>query len=180
MTTSNTTSADVLDFWFKGLTKKQWFEKSDALDDTIRQRFLTCWERAFAGETWQWRETPEGRVAEIIVLDQFGRNLFRGQAKAFVADPAALVLSQELVLSHHFDSLDEDQQHFALMPWMHSESREVHAHAVTLFEGTSILRHELTHKEIVDRFGRYPHRNDALGRQSTDEEIEWMKTHPGF
>lgn len=178
--TLNTTPDPVLDFWFEELTPKQWFGKSDAIDDTIRQRFLATWHQAFAGETWHWRKTSEGRVAEIIVLDQFSRNLFRGQAQAYAADPMALVLSQEMVMSKQLDLLNEQYRQFALMPWMHSESTHVHTHAVTLFEGKPTLEHELAHKAIIDRFGRYPHRNEAVGRESTLEETEWMKTNSGF
>ena len=171
---------EVIRFWFEELAPAQQFKKSDELDALIRSRFLPVWERILAGETEAWRESVLGRLAEIIVLDQFSRNMFRGVATAFVADPVALVLAQEAVRSKADQELDERQRVFLLMPYMHSESQKVHEQAMILFKNLPNLDHEIRHKAVIDRFGRYPHRNKALGRVSTAEEIEWMKSNPGF
>ena len=171
---------EVIRFWFEELAPAQQFKKSDELDALIRTRFLPVWERILAGETESWRESVLGRLAEIIVLDQFSRNMFRGVATAFVADPVALVLAQEAVRSKAHQELDGRQRMFLLMPYMHSESQKVHEQAMMLFKNLPNLDHEIRHKAVIDRFGRYPHRNEALGRVSMAEEIEWMKSNPGF
>ena len=172
---------DVLDFWFIETGQRSWWTADPAFDERIRGRFAALHGRAARGELHAWRARPQGRLAEVIVLDQFSRNLFRGSAQAFAQDLAALVLAQEAVAAGAHHGLDPLQRTFLLMPYMHSESREIHAVAEHLFrEFTPAENHdfELRHKAIVDRFGRYPHRNAALGRTSTPEELEFLK-QPG-
>lgn len=171
----------VLHFWFVETRPEAWWSGDPAFDERIRGRFASMHGRACLGELSGWRTTLQGRLAEIIVLDQFSRNLFRGTAAAFAQDLAALVLAQEAVAAQAHLSLDPVQRVFLLLPYMHSESREIHVEAERLFrEFTPVVNHdfELRHKAIVDRFGRYPHRNAALGRDSTPEEIEFLK-QPG-
>ena len=171
----------VLDFWFTELTHKQHFAKDAGLDDTIRTRFGATLEAAARCELFAWRATPEGRLAEILVLDQFSRNVYRDTPRAFAQDPLALALAQELVASGQDRSLPLAQRSFADMPYMHSESALVHAQAVLLFDQPGMedtLRFELRHKAIIDRFGRYPHRNALLGRESTPEELAFL-SEPG-
>lgn len=174
-------ATDILHFWFTELTPKQHFAKDAALDDTIRARFGATLEAAARCELFAWRATPEGRLAEIVVLDQFSRNVHRDTPRAFAQDALALVLAQELVANGQDRSLPLAQRSFAYMPYMHSESALVHAQAVALFsqvgmEGT--LHFELRHKAIIDRFGRYPHRNAILGRTSSAEELAFL-SEPG-
>lgn len=171
---------EVLTFWFETLTPKQWFTKSAELDAQIRTKFEQTFKEVIAGETSSWRDTPQGRLAEIIVLDQFSRNMYRDTVMAFVYDPLALVLAQEAVRGKHDKALPDSQRSFLYMPYMHSESRKVHTQAMILFSDLPNLDFEIRHKEIIDRFGRYPHRNKILGRQSSPEELEWMKTNKGF
>jgi uncharacterized protein (DUF924 family) len=171
---------DTLDFWFCELQPSDWFTSSSALDARIKARFAAIHGAIVAGETAHWRETPEGRLAEIIVLDQFSRNMYRDRAEAFAADPIALVLSQEAVRSGADRKLDDTRRAFFYMPFMHSESRRIHEQAMLLFKDLPNLEHEIRHKAIIDRFGRYPHRNAALSRVSTAEELEWMASNPGF
>ena len=176
-----TAYAEVLDFWFGESGPGAWWAADPAFDERIRGRFGALHARASGGELHPWRITPQGRLAEIIVLDQFSRNLHRGTAVAFAQDLAALVLAQEAVAAQAHLSLDPVQRVFLLLPYMHSESREIHVEAERLFrEFTPVVNHdfELRHKAIVDRFGRYPHRNAALGRDSTPEEVEFLK-QPG-
>ena len=171
----------LLHFWFTELTPKQHFAKDSALDETIRTRFGATLEAAAKCELFAWRATPEGRLAEIVVLDQFSRNVYRDTARAFAQDALALALAQELVASGQDRSLPLAQRSFAYMPYMHSESALVHAQAVTLFSQQGMedtLRFELRHQAIIERFGRYPHRNAILGRSSTAEELAFL-SEPG-
>jgi len=171
----------ILQFWFEELTPKQHFVKDAALDETIRARFGDTLEAASRCELFGWRTTAEGRLAEIIVLDQFSRNVYRDTPRAFAQDALALVLAQELVASRLDRSLPAGQRVFAYMPYMHSESALVHTQAVELFTqlgNENNLNFEMRHKAIVDRFGRYPHRNAILGRTSSAEELAFL-AEPG-
>jgi uncharacterized protein (DUF924 family) len=172
---------DVIDFWFSELSPKQWWVKDANLDREIEQRFLAMHTAATQCELLSWRSVPEGRLAEIIVLDQFSRNIFRDSAQAFRWDELALALSQETIALELDQKLNADQRSFLYMPLMHSESRYIHQLAESLFKKNGIesnYEFELKHKVIIDRFGRYPHRNEILGRQSTDEELDFLQ-QPG-
>ena len=167
---------EILAFWFEEISSKQWFKQDSAFDALIKERFLTVHQSANTGELFTWRETESGRLAEIIVLDQFSRNIFRDDPKAFNSDKLALVLAQEAVRSGALEALDSKQQAFLIMPYMHSESSVIHEEAVKLFSRPGLeynLEYEHKHKVIIDRFGRYPHRNTLLGRESTPEEEEF-------
>ncbi|OTG64323.1 DUF924 family protein [Acinetobacter silvestris] len=169
---------EVIDFWFNPNTQPYWFAKSDEFDQQLHNRFSIALEQARQGEFWEWRKTAEGRLAEIIVLDQFSRNLWRNSPASFAQDPIALVLAQESIHLELDQNLPSEQRAFLYMPFMHSESKLMHEHALQLFEslGNPInLDFEKQHKRIIDRFGRYPHRNEILGRQSTLEELEFLK-----
>lgn len=173
----------VVDFWFKELTAEDWFAKSDALDQTIKDRFLMVHKAASRGELFAWRETAQGRLAEIIVFDQFSRNIFRNTKEAFAYDSLALVLAQELVLLKLDQTLSDSERSFAYLPYMHSESKLVHQHALALYTelgNSQSLEYEIAHKAIIDRFGRYPHRNAQLGRVSSNEEEAFLLEHAGF
>lgn len=171
----------VIDFWFSEIEEKSWWVKDEAFDETIRSRFSAYHEAAVKGELFDWRAEPEGRLAEIIVLDQFSRNMFRNMPWSFAWDGISLVLAQEAVNVKADQALDLKMRSFLYMPYMHSESAKVHAEAVKLFDVPGMENNyefELKHKVIIDRFGRYPHRNELLGRESTEEEIEFLK-QPG-
>lgn len=171
----------ILHFWFEELTPKQHFVKDAILDETIRIRFSATLEAAARCELFAWRATAEGRLAEVILLDQFSRNVYRDTPRAFAQDALALVLAQELVASGLDRRLPAAQRVFAYMPYMHSESALVHAQATELFTQLGIqdnLNFELRHKAIIDRFGRYPHRNAILGRTSSADELAFL-SEPG-
>lgn len=173
----------VLDFWFQELSQDDWFSGTIEIDQLIKGRFLALYREAVAGELWRWRETPEGSLAEVIVLDQFSRNIYRGTPGAFATDPQALVLAQVAVARGFDQKLPTEQRRFLYMPYMHSESKVIHEEAVKLFTALGsevVLGYELKHKEIIDRFGRYPHRNSILNRETTAEEHEFLKDNPGF
>lgn len=171
----------VISFWFEEIDPKSWWSAEPAFDELVRRRFLATLRQAAAGELSDWRASPEGRLAEIVVLDQFSRNIHRGTPQAFAQDPMALVLAQEAVAAGALESLRGAQPAFLLMPYMHSESKSVHETAEALFAQWAPGNNhdfELRHKAIIDRFGRYPHRNAILGRESTAEEIEFLE-QPG-
>ena len=170
----------ILNFWFQELEASDWFSSSNDLDVRIKDQFEATYHQVVAGEKAHWRDAPEGRLAEIIVLDQFSRNMFRGTAASFAADPLALALAQEAVRNGDDRKLEIEKRVFLYMPYMHSESAKVHEQAMELFRETPNLKYEVKHKAIIDRFGRYPHRNKALGRKSTPEELAWMKENKGF
>lgn len=169
---------DILKFWFEESTPVQWFTKDPAFDNTIRDRFGAVHTAALAGELAPWRQAgAPGRLAEIIVLDQFSRNLFRDDPRQFGADTVALVLAQEAIAGGFDQVLDPTQRVFLYLPYMHSESRVIHVEALKLYTDLGLaqnLDYEIMHKAIIDRFGRYPHRNAVLGRTSTAEEIEFL------
>ena len=172
---------EVLRFWFEEIEPQQWWAVDPAFDDRVRAQFDDRLRQASAGELWTWRVSARGRLAEAIVLDQFSRNIHRGTAGAFAQDPQALVLAQEAVADGALQALNETERTFLLMPYMHSESRRVHVEAEALFRQFAPSQNhefELRHKAIIDRFGRYPHRNAILGRQSSAEELEFLQ-QPG-
>ncbi len=168
---------EVLRFWFEETQPAQWWQADPAFDARIGQRFASLHRAVAQAEMDVWRATPAGRLAEVIVLDQFSRNLHRGQAQAFVCDAMALALAQQAVAAGADRLLPAPQRAFLYMPYMHSESRQVHKQSEQLFmalgaEGN--LRAALQHKAIIDRFGRYPHRNVALGRVSSAQEEAFL------
>jgi uncharacterized protein (DUF924 family) len=172
---------EVLGFWFEETDRKQWWRADAAFDALIRQRFGALHEQAARAELSPWRQAPRGRLAEIIVLDQFSRNLHRGTPRAFAQDAIALVLAQEAVSAGADQALSPLERSFVYLPFMHSESTIIHAQALALYRANGRLDDydfELRRKAIIDRFGRYPHRNEILGRVSTPEEIEFLR-RPG-
>jgi uncharacterized protein (DUF924 family) len=175
------TPVEILQFWFEQIDRALWFKKDSDFDQLLRERFGVLHAQASLGELSAWRDSARGRLAEIIVLDQFSRNLFRDHAKAFVQDGMALVLAQEAVRLGMDTTLTAQERVFLYMPYMHSESKLVHEMAVELFTRNGIqnnLDYELKHKAIIDRFGRYPHRNSVLSRESTPEELAFL-AQPG-
>ena len=172
---------DIINFWFKDIEPALWWKKDDDFDALLLKRFAEIHARASRCELYEWRSQAEGRLAEIIILDQFSRNLFRDSALAFANDSMALTLSQEAIARKADLALTPVQRSFLYMPFMHSESLQIHEVAVDLFRKNGIqnnLDFEFSHKKIIEKFGRYPHRNAVLGRQSTAAEIEFL-SQPG-
>jgi uncharacterized protein (DUF924 family) len=171
----------VLDFWFSEIDRENWFRADPDFDMQIRERFGDLHRSAAAGELFTWRSTATGMLAEVIILDQFSRNVHRGTAAAFASDPLALAVAQQAVAIHADKELETAQRNFLYLPYMHSESLVIHDAALELFENhadASTLDYERRHRAIIERFGRYPHRNDILGRQSTAEELAFL-SEPG-
>ncbi len=170
---------EVYNFWFNELSFEDWFKKSSELDETIRSRFERLLQKSIAGELSDWRDTAKGALSEIILLDQFSRNIYRDTKEAFAQDSLALCLSQEAIRKNQHQELSAQEKSFLYMPFMHSESKKIHEKALSLFSEKGLENNydfELKHKVIIDKFGRYPHRNEVLGRTSTKEEIEFLKS----
>jgi uncharacterized protein (DUF924 family) len=169
---------DIIHFWFEEIDSKKWWIVDPEFDQLIQNRFQGLMLQAAAGELYTWRSDDHGRLAEIIILDQFSRNVYRNTPQAFAQDAMALVLAQEAIRAQADHGLTPVERNFLYMPFMHSESRVIHAYAEKLFHEHAPqgnYEFELKHKRIIDRFGRYPHRNSILGRESTAEEIEFLK-----
>lgn len=172
----------VVRYWFEELQPDAWFRKDERVDAAIRERFA-----ALHAELAQIRPeqltTPLACVAAVIVLDQFPRNIYRGTARAFATDALALSISQHAIAAELDQQLTAKQRWFLYMPFQHSEDRAVQARSLELFTqlgDRDNIGYAQRHKEIIDRFGRFAHRNEALGRESTPEERQYVATHRGF
>jgi uncharacterized protein (DUF924 family) len=168
---------DIIQFWFEDIEQSKWFVKDVEFDALIRKKFSNIHYSAHQCELYSWRKTAKGRLAEIIILDQFSRNMFRDSEKAFAYDALALGLSQEAIELGIDKELSPIERSFLYMPFMHSESLIIHEVAVTLYRANGIQNNvdfEIMHKDIIEKFGRYPHRNKILGRESTESEIKFL------
>ena len=175
------TSEDVLRFWFDDIEQAKWWQKDEVFDQLIIEKFMALHTQAKQCELYSWRSSARGRLAEVIVLDQFSRNMYRDTPEAFACDPLALALAQEAIALGIDKQLTPVERSFLYLPYMHSESLAIHDVAVSLYQANGIesnLDFELQHKAIIERFGRYPHRNVILGRKSTKEELFFLQ-QPG-
>lgn len=174
---------DVLKFWFEEHGQDDWFAGKPEFDQQIAERFSETHAAVAKCDAWEWRRVPAGRLAEIIVLDQFSRQLFRDSGRAFATDGMALVLAQEAVAAGADEEVPLERRMFLYMPYMHSESLKVHAVGLPLFESLGseeIVGFEKKHLEALNRFGRYPKRNAALNRETTPEEAAYMADGGAF
>lgn len=180
---------DVIEFWFgtepepTEETMRRWFVRDEAFDAEIRTRFGALHAQAAAGGLTDWLATPRGTLALVIVLDQFSRNMFRDSPRSFATDPLALSIAERAIAAGFDQQLDRQQRWFLYMPFQHSEDRAVQARSIELFAqlgDAGSLDYAHRHKEVIDRFGRFPHRNAVLGRDSTPEELQFLATHRGF
>ncbi len=172
---------DILDFWFTEITPKSWFEKDPDFDAALKARFGEVVTDALAGRLDHWANNADGCLALIILLDQFTRNIYRQSPRAFSGDEMALALSFRCVDRGYLDAAKISHCHFMLMPMMHSEDLEIQVSSLPLFKKYTKKRtyeYAVRHHDIVARFGRFPHRNEALGRPITDEEKKFL-TKPG-
>jgi len=183
---------EVLDFWFGapgsetvGKRRKEWFQKDPDFDWQVHSQFLSIHEQAAAGQLDHWQETPQGALALVLLLDQFPRNMFRGTARAFATDPQALAVAQSAIAQGFDRQLSPVQRQFFYFPLEHSENLEDQRQAVERFaaikndpETADSYPYAVRHCEIIERFGRFPHRNAILGRETTPEEAQFL-TQPG-
>lgn len=167
---------DVLDFWFVRHGEDDWFGGKAEFDAELAREFAETHEVVARAEAWHWRKTPEGRLAEIIVLDQFSRQLHRGEAAAFAQDKMATALTQEAIAVGADKAIPLDRRMFLFMPFMHAESLVIQEEGVLHFEqfGPDMLKFMTGHRDTIERFGRFPFRNAVLGRESTEAERAYM------
>lgn len=173
---------EVLDFWYGALTPEQWWKRDATVDAEIVLRFASLYERLADEVSKEWLASPGGRLAAIIVLDQFPRNIFRDEPRAFATDDRALEIAEQTIAAGEDTSLSQSERAILYMPYQHSEDGAVQARSVELFEAlgdANQLEFAIKHKQIIDRFGRFPHRNKMLGRDSTAEEVEFLN-QPGL
>ncbi|GAB4173791.1 MAG: DUF924 family protein [Coleofasciculaceae cyanobacterium] len=183
---------EILEFWFGkpddldyGKSRKVWFIKNPEFDREVRSRFLPVYQQAAAGELDDWKASPQGCLALIILLDQFPRNMFRGQPQAFATDPQALAYAKHAVTNSFDRELLPIQRQFIYLPFEHSENLTDQHQCIKLFstlqdypECISGVDYAHRHFQVIERFGRFPHRNEILGRQTTPEEAEFLQ-QPG-
>lgn len=174
----------LLNFWFDEIKHALWWEKDTQFDKFITEEYSSMHAKAIKCELFEWRQSARGRLAEIIVLDQFSRNMFRDSALSFANDSLALALAQEAVALGADNELNPIERGVLYLPYMHSESRKIHEVALALYKKNSVqanIDFEIKHKNIIDQFGRYPHRNAILNRESTQQELAFIqKPNSGF
>ena len=176
-------SEEILNYWFKELEPKDWFKKSDELDQQIRSRFHDLWVSEQEHSHPKFLGSAREALAAIILFDQFPRNMFRGEAKSFSTDSKALALTEESIKKNYDKELGESEKTFMYMPLQHSEDPSIQELSVMVFTELGneyTLSYAKEHKMIIDQFGRFPHRNKILGRESTTKETEFLKEHSGF
>lgn len=174
---------DVLKFWFSPKMRENWFTKSDDIDNEIREKFAVAYADARAGKLESWKQQPESALALTILYDQFPRNMFRGSPRSFESDGLALDVAMQ-ALDHDFDrQLSADERQFFYLPFMHSENLDHQRRCVELYERLGdqySLGFARDHHNIIEQFGRFPHRNKVLGRATTEDEADFLKEHAGF
>lgn len=174
---------EVLDFWFKELKPAQHFKKDPSVDAEIARRFASQHQNAASGKLARWRTTADGRLAEIIVLDQFSRNLFRDDARAWEQDDLALSLAREMVGLGLDTDIALERRAYVYMPYMHNEDIDDQHESVRLFGLPGLesnLKFAILHRDVIAQFGRFPYRNELLGRDSTPDELVYIDKHGSF
>lgn len=174
---------DVIAFWFAQAMRKAWFRSTPQIDDDIRQRFERLWQQVAQGRRSAWLRHAEGCLAFIIVCDQLPLNMFRGTAKSFSTETLAVSACLCAVAAGFDQALPDEQKAFIYMPLMHSERIEHQHRAVALFEAAGLkdnLRFAKHHRDLIERFGRFPHRNALLGRRSTPDELAYLDSKEAF
>jgi uncharacterized protein (DUF924 family) len=174
---------EILDFWFSDEVRKLWFNSTEQFDRLLCERYLATWEQASRGEFNDWQHSAEGCLALAIILDQFPLNMFRGKAQSFATEAQSRDVAR-VAIERGFDrQLTTEQRAFLYMPFMHSESLADQELALNLFDQPGLednLRFARHHHGIVEKFGRFPHRNAILGRESTAAEIEYLNSKEAF
>jgi len=169
---------EILDFWFSDEVKPMWFNSTPEFDELLRDRYEKVWGIARAGSYDHWEQEADGALALVIILDQFPLNMFRQDARQYSTEAHSRVVSSNAIKAGFDHKMTHAQKAFLYLPFMHSESLEDQDTAVSLYAKDGLednLRYANHHRDVIKRFGRFPHRNEALGRKSTDEEIEYLK-----
>jgi len=174
---------DIVSYWYSDKVRKQWFSSTPELDAEILGKFEQIWVDAAQGNLIAWRSTPLGSLALVLIFDQFPLNMFRGEAKSFQTESDAIMVAREAINNNFDTQLSKQQLAFLFMPFMHSEQLEDQDMAVELFRQNDLksnLKFAEHHRVIVKKFGRFPHRNGILGRESTKEEQEYLQSKGAF
>ncbi|OOZ34500.1 DUF924 family protein [Solemya velesiana gill symbiont] len=177
------TPAEIIDFWFSERVKKQWLSSTEALDKEIRDRYQALWRKAAAGELDDWQDSPLGSLALVIIMDQFPLNMFRNQATSFSMEQKAVEITCQGIETGQHQELEKEHLSFLFMPLMHSEDLEMQDLSVKLYREHGLdsnLKFAEHHRDLIKRFGRFPHRNRILGRTSTIEEERYLQSHEAF
>lgn len=173
--------ADIIDYWFSEKSKQFWFASTPSVDKEITSRYESVWEKAASGGLSSWGETADGSVALIIILDQFPLNMFRGKAKGFKTESMAVEVALNAIDNGFDEEMDNEKLLFLFMPLMHSENLDHQNLQVYLFEKYNFnLEFSKHHRDLVKKFGRFPHRNEILGRMSTMEELDYLLSDNAF
>jgi len=181
MNENSITPSDVLDYWFSEKSKQFWFASTPQIDNEIKARFERVWEKAAAGEFGHWRDTADGSVALIVILDQLPLNMYRSDPKSFQTETMAVEVALNAINNGYDEELNDEKLLFLFMPLMHSENIDHQNLQVYLFEKYNFnLDFSKHHRDLVKRFGRFPHRNEILGRMSTMEELDYLLSDNAF
>lgn len=174
---------EIVDFWFSSKIKNQWFSSTPELDKKIRKKYEALWIKAASGELDNWAVDPDGCLALIIILDQFPLNMFRGQAKSFTTENKAVEIAWHAIKENFDQHMEKEKLAFLYMPFMHSEDLTTQNMSVSLYKEKNLvdnIRFAEHHRDIVKKFGRFPHRNKILGRENTKEEFEYLASKEAF
>ena len=174
---------EIIEFWYSDRIKAKWFNSTPELDNEIREKYLEIWEQAKANKLKQWQESAEGCLALVIILDQFPLNMFRGDARSFSTEKLAIEVSKKAVKLGFDKKLDKNMLAFLYMPPMHSENIDDQELSVALFEKAGLVENwkfAQHHRDIVKKFGRFPHRNTLLKRESSQDEIDYLNSEDAF
>ena len=176
-----TKANEIISFWFSEKCKKCWFDSSDELDELIKQNYEKLWQSAAQGDLDDWREQPMSALALVIILDQFPLNMYRDKAESFSTEDKSREIARYAIEKGFHESFADDQKLFLFLPFMHSEDMEDQNISVQLFSDAGMeTKWAEHHRDIVKQFGRFPHRNAALGRKSTEQEITWLSSEEAF
>lgn len=173
----------LLDFWFSRDTRDRWFDSTPGFDEALRQRYMVTWQQGRDGKLQDWEQTPDGALALVILLDQFPLNMFRDQPESFHTEAQSRAVASCAIDCGFDAALPGERKAFLYLPFMHSETLADQDRSVQLFEAAGLesnLKWARGHREIVRRFGRFPHRNAILGRSSSEEELAWLASSEGF
>lgn len=174
---------ELLDFWFSDKAKKRWFKSTVEFDNELRGKYAGLYQAARRGELDYWRNAVESALALVILFDQIPLNIFRNQPQSFATDGLARDVAEDVIARGWDKTLNDEQKAFLYLPFMHSEEMADQDRAVALYSSAGLehnLRYAIHHREIVRRFGRFPHRNAILGRPSSDDELAWLASKDAF
>jgi uncharacterized protein (DUF924 family) len=181
--TNKETPASIVAFWFDETVKPLWYNSTPEFDQQMRDRFMSLYNNAAEGKLSEWESSAVGALALVIILDQFPLNMFRGEKTSFATEAMSREVAQRAMDKRLDEPLTDEQKMFMFLPFMHSESLKDQDHSISLFRNAGLddkLQYAEHHRNIVKRFGRFPHRNEILQRKSTTEEINWLASDDGF